>query len=450
MNKLKYWQQKNGTVVHYWIWLICAIASVTVPVYILITWSKSNAASHEQAPPKAALVINAGGEVFIKLGRTRSKRVNQDGRTPEGEQAKLQKWGDELTVEGNGESQARLNSIPPGNQAYASPQFTLTTYTFPCRGKVGGLIVGWQKNKRRGCAPPGFEVRLSSGNQSFQLPNNNTVQASKNLLQAQTSLNQLRYCTVAASGQGWWFRWGTYEEPCEDATQQCLRSISNGECIVVSLGEWSVREQDLFVSVECADNRVFTDRGNGLEVAKDLVIKVTEEALNAGAKSCALNVYQPDKVIVSPASEIATLIQAQELNGTLTIDALAGDVIIRSAKKPEGILIKVGNRYIYPEDNIQAINLAEVVNSPAVVAFLDAANWPRDATSQIEDYKAALGKSADPSPRTNQTGEVLRILWDVWNIFRPTQRPEPTETTPTPTRTIPTQTTPIPAQSIPK
>lgn len=443
MNKLKSRQQKIVNAFRHPIWLISAIAVLILPVYILLTSLKSNAAPKKKLP-EAATVRKVNGTVLIKKGDDLgSQSVDTWGRTPQKMQAELRRWGDELTVQGDSKSRATLEGIPNGPQVSPKAQPTQTIYEFPCTGKVGGLIIGFQQGQNRGCVPPGFEVRLSSSNGQVHLPNNSTIQAAKNLLKAQATRSQLLYCTVAATGQGWWFRWGTvgnYYNPCEEATQQCMRSITKGECTVVSLGEWSARELDLVVSVECADNRVFTDRGNGLEVAKELVIKVTNEALNNKATSCALNVYQPDKLIVAPASEMATLVQAQDFNGSLAIDALAGDVIIRSARNPSGILLKVRNRYIYPENSIQPTDFAEIIRSPAVREFLDPANWAPNTTAQIKVYQTALSPTNPNNSTKIRPKELLSILWNIWGLVRPTLRPERTEDTLPPSSSPPSPT----------
>lgn len=426
MNKSQYGKQKIKNALRHPIWLSSAIATLILPVFIPIASIESDAAQNKKSP-EAARVRKVNGDVLISMnGSNRSLPLNPLGRTPQGIQAELRRWGDKLAVAGDRKSWATFEGLPSGPQISPKPQPALTVYEFPCKGVVGGLVVGWQKGKNRGCAPPGFEVRLSSRNGQVQLPSDRTIHATKNLLKAQTTRNQLLYCTVAATGKGWWFRWGTSDNsynPCEEATQQCLRSISDGECQVVSLGEWSAEEPDLVVSVECADNRVFTANGNGWDVANELVMRTTNEALNNKAQSCALNVYQPDKLIIAPASEIATLIQAQDLNDALAIDALAGDVIIRSAKHPDGRLLKVGNRYVYPEDSIQALDVTEIAQSPALQEFLNPTNWSPDTTIQIKNYQVALGKRED---RTKFRAErLLPILWSIWNIVQPPpERPD--------------------------
>jgi hypothetical protein len=239
MKNLKYGQQKIVNVFRHPIWLISAIATLILPVYIPLASFESDAAQNKKSP-EAARIRKVSGDVLASMNGDRSQPLNAQGRTPQGIQAELRRWGDELAVAGDRKSWATFEGVPNGPQISPKPQPTLTRYNFPCKGDIGGLVVGWQKGKNRGCAPPGFEVRLSSKNGQVRLPGDRTIQAAKNLFKAQATRSQLLYCTVAATGKGWWFRWGTWDNsynPCEEATQQCLRSISDGECTVVSLGE---------------------------------------------------------------------------------------------------------------------------------------------------------------------------------------------------------------------
>jgi hypothetical protein len=180
----------------------------------------------------------------------------------------------------------------------------------------------------------------------------------------------------------------------------------------------------MIVSVECADNRVFTAKGNGLDASMILIRDLALEALNKKATSCALNIYQPDKLIVSPASEKATLIQTGKIDGSLWIDALAGDVIIRSAQKIEGQILRFGNRYIYPENKIQPINVSDAIRSTSVQAFLNTSNWPIEVASKNSDY--ADQSASEPTSEKDSTQEALTILWEIWNILpkrQPSQKP---------------------------
>jgi hypothetical protein len=396
-----------------------------------------NNPSYARIPDAASVQTTRGGGVLIKNVGSSSVPVGEKGRTRDGKQAELRNPKDVLTVDGDNYSNAFFISVPKGMKAYTKPSNTQTTYKFPCGAEEGGLVVGWQKGKKViPCSPPGMRIKSSSRNyRSYLSTPIKVAEAVNDRLITQLSLSQLQfmYCSVAAKGYGWWTRWGTWTDdyyPCQEAEQECLRHSSSENCVVVSMGDWSAQESDLLVSVECANNRILTDRGNGVRVAKVLIEQLAEQAKMDGEKACAINVFSSDDLLVAPASNGTTLIQTQDSNGNIEVDALAGNVIIRSEKKPGGILVRVGNRYTYPQDSLQPINVSEIAQSPDIQAFLDNSNWPTDS-SDIDEYRAALGReeevgSGSKSDSGSDSGikpkVVIDILWNVWGMLQPTSR----------------------------
>jgi hypothetical protein len=463
MDKLNFTSKKTIFLIGFFTYFTATSAALLIPFTSFFMSVEGYAAPKGKSPLSGARVVNADGLVLLKKsGSSRSKPVDQSGHTEEGV-AELRNSNDVLTVDGDNWSKASFVSIPPGMQAYTRPQPDPTEYTFPCRANLGNLVLGWVKGKSRGCAPPGITLTSGKNFKAQLLEPVKIAQVINQHLIAQPSLEQLKfqYCSVAAKGQGWWTRWGTLDgsyDPCEEATQQCLQDSSEGECTVVSMGEWKATDRDLLVSVECADNRVLKASSGGVTAARSLVRELVLEAKFDRNKLCGLNIYHPNDVIVAPASEKATLIQAFGLNNSLTIDALAGDVIIRSAKKPGGITLKVGHRYIYPEDKIQPINIKEMIDSPLVSTFLDPTNWPQDVSKQIQAYqsspepaeppKPAEPPAADRNTANDQTGVILNTLWNLWNMV-PRQprtdraRPTPETSTPQSTDSLPPVETPI-------
>jgi hypothetical protein len=435
---------------HYSIQRILIILGISFPLSIIITGVTCTA----YALIEAARVESAKGTVLIqkhspsKSVSSPSKSVNNNGFTPDGKRAELRDPKDQLTVDGDNNSQATFISVPSkpkGMKFLAAPSSgSVSIYSFPCNGGRGRFVFGWQKGKQRVCDPPGITIsKLNSNLHTRHLSTPIKVAQALNsglITQLSDSQLQFQYCSVAAKGYGWWTRWGTWTDdynPCQEAEQECLRYSSSENCVTVSIGDWSARDSDLLVSVECANNRILTGRGNGIRVAKVLIEELAGQAKLDGEKACALNVFSADKLIVSPASNGTTLIQTQDFNGNLEVDALAGNVIIRSERKPGGTLLRVGNRYTYPQDDIQPINVSEIAETPPIQAFLDEANWPT-ASSDIDEYKAALGREEevglggasldkppdDPSDTSgSDTPKVINILWNVWGMIQPSSRP---------------------------
>jgi hypothetical protein len=425
MSKLNSASNKTIFLIGSFAYFTAAITTLLLPLAPLFMSEKGYA-----APLEGARVVKAGGIVlFKKSGSSRSKKVDENGYTEEGV-AELRKLEDVLTVTGDSQSYASFESSPSGMQVHTRPLPQKTEYTFPCRANVGNIVLGWGKGKDRSCAPPGVTFITGRSLNAQLLEPFKIAQVINQHLIAQTSLEQLKflYCSVAAKGRGWWTRWGSWEDgydPCEEATQQCLQASSEGKCTVVSMGEWKATDRNLLVSIECADNRVLTAKSGGVTAAQSLVRELLLEAKFDRNKLCGLNVYHPNDVIVAPASEQATLIQAQGLDNTLTIDALVGDVIIRSAKTPGGKILKVRHRYTYPDDNVQPINNRDLNDMPLVKEFLDPINWPQGTAKQIESYRSSP-LTADTADTSNiPIGSILNTLWTLWNLFGSQRSPEP-------------------------
>jgi hypothetical protein len=224
----------------------------------------------------------------------------------------------------------------------------------------------------------------------------------------------LQYCTVAAKDRGWWLRWGTQDNPCQEAEQICAGTGNAEDCKTLSQGEWQAKDEDLFLAVVCAEDQIYTARGNGLEMAETLLPRLAQQADAERSKACAVNIYRPSEVIVTPVTNDETLIQASGDSGALVIDVLAGSILIRSAQQPTGKLVRSGDRYSYPQDTTEAINVSEVAQqSPLVQIFLNSDNWPPNSAKAVEDYQASLGDSgrvASDEPRRRRNGFLNFLL----------------------------------------
>ena len=175
-------RQKKLKFTYHAIWLIPAIAAILVPVYVLVTGVKSSAADIfaiiDQMRGSPRVIRNGGHSEEAKKGKTR-----------------LRSYDDTLVVPPDDESWADLdfrysNNKKTGFYFTAGPHAQWESqYKFPCRGNAGELQIHWTYgNNTQPCQ--NVKVRATSGSSGAQSPhlqNTYTVQAAKNILQAQNS-----------------------------------------------------------------------------------------------------------------------------------------------------------------------------------------------------------------------------------------------------------------------
>jgi hypothetical protein len=241
------------------------------------------------------------------------------------------------------------------------------------------------RGKRHGAQPP-------------DLRNIYTASTSKTFFTAQASLDQVQYyCGAVADSGG---SQGSIsvgspspEAACEEATQKCLEASSGSECSIVSLGEWSINDPDLMVSMQCELTnsflRVSTSRGSGSTVGT-VLLDVERLAKALTVTNCVPSVYHPDDLIVSPTTDEPTLIQTNDLNGNVEINVLAGAVNVISAGRPSGLRLNQGSSYRRQENVPKTIvgkDCANTFNSESVQDLLNAANWPQDVAVELREYQ---------------------------------------------------------------
>lgn len=323
-----------------------------------------------------------------------------------------------LKIPGNQYAQANLRYVFDDNSnaqlgVQAGPAATPSSYYFPCRFEGGTFVVGWSAGTEgRPCANPGITVSLGSSGQQAELPQPIALQTTSLLslartkeLSAQANNPVMQYCTIAAKGRGWWVRWGNFEDPCQEALQACLATGPASGCTALGTGHWRAKDPDLLVTVGCADNRFYSARGNGVRVATTLISDLAQTAKAELSRVCALNVYQPDDIIIAPATEETTLIQTQDLGSSLAVDALAGDLLIRSTQQPDGLILERGHQYLSTQHQVQPIDVSAVAQSTPVRNFLDPANWPPESASDLEDYQDVLDDDP-PEDASDGPGET--------------------------------------------
>lgn len=379
--------------IHYPRLLISAIAGMLIFFSVLATCDESYAAP----APEAALVIKVDG-VGVKF-----KKTGFASQSAVAWKTMLREPNEDLIVPANSASLAVLKGTSkeqplsgPTVSAISKSMSYDTRYRFPCMVSGSTGFIGWRlstETNDRGCVSPGMRLLARS------------------LQSERISVNEVKYCSaVSDSGQGWGVSsssgLSSSEDPCKKALEICQEMDSSSDCSVVNSDKWSIQDRDLVVSLECADRQLPTLTGTGRTIAATLA-QLEERAKVLGATSCVLDVYQPDKLIVSPASEKLTLFRFDNLgSGRLVVDAIAGDIIVKSARQPQGLLVEQERSYYSDGEGGGRIGRSEreeIAKAPATQAFLK--NEPRlpssndtsisrdvaeQITAEIKEYQEVL------------------------------------------------------------
>jgi len=263
---------------------------------------------------------------------------------------------DALTLPGDNRTIAELGFLDRANEALGIRVQTrtrnnLTTqYYFPCRLSIGGsAIIEWQNLGRggsRGCN----ECRVASnGHSQAQSPSKTLV---KHLEIAQSRRSQFQsYCSVTGHSGESWIGFSITGDPCQVPIETCQSNDS--QCTLATLDRWISKESDLTVIVACENNQDFSVKGDG-STLQGKIEELWRQAKSAGATFCALHVLSSNESIVSPQGESdRTLIQVENTDSCLLHLAFQGNITVRSARRPEGVPLSSGAKYVYCEEDLE-------------------------------------------------------------------------------------------------
>jgi hypothetical protein len=368
-----------------------ATATLLIPLYILATLTTSSA----EVPKSAVIHYVSDPGVRVLLGATDSIKAQVGQR--------VQQYRDAVGVPGSKKSLSRL-SLPNsrhnriGALVQAGPASVSSAYTFPCKVE-GSVYIGWRQQVGS-CSHGLWVVPVVSGLHSSKA----TSSASKNLLQAQAVTNQVRYycSTVATSKIGQWITsagLSSLETTCQEATQKC-EETTGSKCLVASLGDWSVNDPNLVVSMQCASNKTTeilarTRQGNGLGMDR-LLSEITQMSQGVNGLNCAASIYHPNEIIVSPSKDELTLIQTNDNGGNPEINVLVGSVNIVSVARPSGFKVDKGFRYSLRGNRLTRLDCDRIFQSQPVQEFLNTANWPQEVSPELQGYRSGFCKSTEP------------------------------------------------------
>lgn len=294
----------------------------------------------------------------------------------------LRKNKDALSVSGKGF--ARLKFFSPGEymNTYvdAAALNGTTIYSFPCNlGHKNGskAIVNWEvKGTTKRACESGMRVTASDrGNSrishhSFQpfevaalkdislskLQASDTVRSNKELSIAMTSDDTRYYCSALANagqrGRGIGFGETSIEESCDNAMKECRESSNGSDCALITMGEWSVNDPELMMSLTCGGGKPSSKKVSGSENINtsltELFRNKLQGLLGMNPEACFLDIYHPDEIIISPVDSQKTIVQSTDVGkGRVQVKVLAGQAWLRSTNKPEGIKANQGDIYTF-------------------------------------------------------------------------------------------------------
>lgn len=425
-------------------WLVIYISSLLIPTYISAT--------------NLRVTANSGSLIeFIKVNSVDNRRNGEwdrvlygvNGLSPSSaKEGDILKKLDQYLWFPPSDSSANVSyKSVENNREYEGVAFLISaplgkkqaTYRYPCETEGGTNIFVWAEvapeDERKDFCTQGVKVaiaeNITNNSQIFSAPitQKNLFSPQKLISQAPEYSNAfIYYCNVAAKDKGWWTSRGSISkgDPCREAYKECLISgLTERDCKVISAGNWRARDKDLLVNFSCKNNKSYQRRGNGTEITNNLLIlKAGSEARSENAGVCILNVFKPNSLIVAPATKQATMVQTRADDRSIVIEALAGEVVVRSIQRPEGFILKVGERYSYPSDIFEPINVEQVVaNSPAVQNFFDPNNWFPGAEEQLAQYRDNLGrgrvKNDTEDTSTNDNGGDSNFLGKIAPVLLP-------------------------------
>jgi hypothetical protein len=300
--------------------------------------------------------------------------------------SKLSQYRDSLAVPapyGNEKIFANLDLVKSGAgklwiQAKAWNRST-TYYRIPCtinQPQFSEAEITWSNGTKTACGE-GMHVTNNSSRHS-NLPKSQTTQIvqAKNLTKNQFFLEaqvpqpmRLRYycSSVPDSGRGSGHIAAgltTIEEACQQSQETC-RTNNGNECSIATMGEWSPNDQNLVMSITCADGKPSSKKVSGSEISAPgisndaLMQRLLSELfgqsgeiigvfLGLKPQACYLQVYHPDEILISPIDTQQTSVVTTGLeSGNIRVDVTRGQVKLRSVQEAEGILAKQGDSYVF-------------------------------------------------------------------------------------------------------
>ena len=310
--------------------IISLFTHLSLPLYTL--FSPINAYANIPSYAKLANILGPNN-LSVRLGNQLS---------PADTGTKIRRFQDSLLMPGDGRTFGNLEfyndadeSIGLGVQTSTKNKL-ITLYYFPCTLLDGDTtIIEWanQTGGQRGCEEG---IRVTPGNR----PKN------KGDLKQNARRGVQYYCTVFDLNGRSWLNITATGNPCEVPMKEC-QTNGDQDCRIVVLDNYRIREQNLAGIIACGENKEYEVTASGAKL-QDKINAVWQQAQIAGETACKLRVVGQKDIVVQPLpTGERTIIEIRNTDQGLETSVIQGGATIRTAKRPEAVLIQPGFRYIY-------------------------------------------------------------------------------------------------------
>lgn len=324
------------------------ILSVTLSIITSFTALLVPVPKSEAEMPKKAVIDKIYGQKQIWIRRSGRPTPAQVGSV-------LERYSDSMVVNGGSKTHAILKFFSQADiylnlfvKTIIHPQSAV--YYFPCTLQEGAHLFGWglQSGRVRGCENA-LKIQGGKPPQARLLPRQfaSTNAAYEDAI-AQSFTRQIYYCVISSKSGKRWLDVSS-SDPCSMILEEC-NQIKDANCTEMAIGYWWNTEPKLTAVVQCTKQQ-FTTEGTGAALSS-LAKELWQQAIAAKATGCSLQVYSPNDVSVTPASDKEvlatgakeTLIISYGTGGCPEVRVVQGAVVIRSAKRLQGTLVRFGNK----------------------------------------------------------------------------------------------------------
>ncbi len=317
--------------------LFSVLTYLSVPFYTL--FSPINTYANIPSYAKLANILGPNN-LSIRIGNQLS---------PADLGTKIRRYQDSLLMPGDGRTFGNLEFFNDGDKSMglgvqtSTKNKLITLYYFPCTLLDGDTtIIEWanQTGGKRGCEEG---IRVTPGNRPSA---SDFDEATEARLKQNLRRGLQYYCTVFDGNGRSWLNITVSGNPCSQPMTEC-QANGGQDCRTVVLDNYRMRDRDLTGIIACGEDKEYEVKSTGAKL-KEKVNQIWQQAQIEGDTACKLRVLGQKDVIVQPLpTGERTIIEIRNTDQGLVTSVYQGGATVRSAKRPEAVMIQPGYRYTY-------------------------------------------------------------------------------------------------------